>query len=124
MGRNQRGQSTAEYAIVIGVVIAAIVGMQIYLKRGMQAKFRDVSDYMTQHGGAMANDPNTATIGTTKQYEPYYTSAGTMTISENRDVNEDFKKGGMVDRTITKDDTLRTGSSTSGVDLTADVGWN
>lgn len=35
------GQSTAEYAILIGVVVAAAVGMQTYIKRGVQARVHD-----------------------------------------------------------------------------------
>lgn len=37
------GQSIAEYAVVIGLVIAAVVAMQIYVKRGLQAKIHDAS---------------------------------------------------------------------------------
>lgn len=39
--RGKKGQSTAEYAILIGLIIAAAIGMQTYVKRGMQAKLRN-----------------------------------------------------------------------------------
>jgi len=51
MLRRIRGQSTAEYAIVIGLVIAAAVGMQVYVKRSLQGKIKDAVDY---------NDPQAA----------------------------------------------------------------
>ena len=40
----RKGQSTAEYAIVIGLVIAAAVAMQVYVKRGLQGKMKDAVD--------------------------------------------------------------------------------
>ena len=40
----RKGQSTAEYAIVIGLVIAAAVAMQVYVKRGIQGKVKDLTD--------------------------------------------------------------------------------
>ena len=42
--RSSKGQSTAEYAIVIGLVIAAAVAMQVYVKRGLQGKIKDATD--------------------------------------------------------------------------------
>ncbi len=41
---DKRGQSTAEYAILIGLVVAVVISMQIYVKRGVQARFKDASD--------------------------------------------------------------------------------
>ena len=32
----KRGQSTLEYAVLIVVIIAALIAMQVYLKRGLQ----------------------------------------------------------------------------------------
>ena len=39
-----RGQSTLEYAVLISVVVAALIAMQIYMKRGVQGKLRDATD--------------------------------------------------------------------------------
>ena len=44
--RNKRAQTTLEYAILIGVVAAALIAMQMYLKRGYQGKIRDSADSM------------------------------------------------------------------------------
>jgi len=43
--QSRKGQSTAEYAIVIGLVIAAAVAMQVYVKRGIQAKVKGAVDF-------------------------------------------------------------------------------
>jgi hypothetical protein len=103
MLRNLRkGQSTAEYAIVIGLVIAAAVAMQVYVKRGIQAKMHDATDF---------ND-SSATMLTTKQYEPDY--ATTTNMVSKRDVIEatTTTKGGGVTRAITGADvSQRTGTT-------------
>ncbi|MBI3319019.1 MAG: hypothetical protein HYZ89_00300 [Candidatus Omnitrophica bacterium] len=37
-------QATLEYAVVIAVIVAALLAMQIYMKRGVQGKLRDATD--------------------------------------------------------------------------------
>ena len=41
---NKRAQSTAEYAIVIALVIGAVVAMQVYVRRGLQARMKGAVD--------------------------------------------------------------------------------
>jgi hypothetical protein len=41
---NSRAQSISEYVLVIGLVSAALVGMQVYMKRGIQAVIKDSAD--------------------------------------------------------------------------------
>lgn len=41
---SQKAQSTLEYAILIFVIIAALIAMQTYIKRGMQGKLRESTD--------------------------------------------------------------------------------
>ncbi len=105
--RLRKGQSTAEYAIVIGLVIAAAVGMQIYVKRGIQAKVADGVDY---------TDPTAAGQygigGTLTQYEPQYTQTTAPMVS-TRDSTEikTVSKGGGVERKIEGiEETSRTGT--------------
>lgn len=102
---NRRGQTTAEYAVVVGVVIAAIVAMQIYVKRGMQAKVKDVTDNFTSQavGGRQ-----------TSQYEPYYASSD-YTVAQDRTAHEEVAEGYKVDKTGIEETTTRTGSATTGV---------
>ena len=57
--RNRNGQTTAEYAILIGLVVAALVTIQTYVKRGLQGRFKTEVDDMAA---------GTAQLGTTKQY--------------------------------------------------------
>lgn len=64
--KNKRAQQTAEYALLISLVVAAVIAMQTYAQRAIQARIRDASQYMTTQ---------TVNLGTTNQYEPYYTSS-------------------------------------------------
>ncbi|MBL7081312.1 MAG: hypothetical protein ISS44_01925 [Candidatus Omnitrophica bacterium] len=87
---NCRGQNTAEYAILIGIIVAAAIAMQTYVKRGLQGRTKDATDYMATQ---------TTELGTTTQYEPYYLEsdfAATMRTPRQEQVLE----GGGVVRTI------------------------
>ncbi len=41
-----KAQSTLEYAILIGVIVAGLIAMQVYLKRGWQGKLKESADSM------------------------------------------------------------------------------
>lgn len=41
---NRKGQSILEYVVVIAVIIAAVIAMGIYMKRGTMGKLRESSD--------------------------------------------------------------------------------
>jgi len=122
---NERGQSVTEYAIVFSVVAAAIIGMQLFVKRGLQGKEKDVIEYFAGATGGQTVTGTTGTIATgTKQYEPYYTAAGTMaTKTANAPYTEAMTAGGKIARTGVNDQTERSGTSTEGVALTADDDW-
>ena len=44
----KRAQTTLEYAILIGVIVAGLIAMQVYLKRGFQGKLKESADTMGQ----------------------------------------------------------------------------
>jgi hypothetical protein len=97
----RKGQSTAEYAIVIGLVIAAAVAMQIYVKRGIQGKMKDATDY---------NDPS-ATMMKTVQYEPDYATTTNMVSTRKSEETATTTKGGGITRAISGEDaSSRTGT--------------
>lgn len=58
---NNVAQITSEYAILLAVIIAALAGIQIYMKRGVQARVMDAADYPVNVG-----------VFSTDQYEPEY----------------------------------------------------
>ncbi len=100
--RKRKGQSTAEYAIVIGLVIAAAVAMQVYVKRSIQGKMKDAVD----------TNADNATFLVTQQYEPeYQTNDGLRTTRASKE-SENTSEGGGVTRTIVgKDVSTRTGTT-------------
>ena len=98
--RLRKGQSTAEYAIVIGLVIAAAVGMQIYVKRGIQGKVKDATDFTDEAAKDML---------ITKQYEPYY-SQSDLNSTRAETSSQNTATGGKVTRTLTKDEASRLGT--------------
>ncbi len=55
------GQSFQEYAILLGLITAALIAMQIYMKRGVQGKLRDLANQISP-----------------KQYEPTDTTSNTV----------------------------------------------
>lgn len=42
--KKSKGQSTVEYAILIIIIIGALISIQIYIKRGIQGRFKDSAD--------------------------------------------------------------------------------
>ncbi|MCC6758014.1 MAG: hypothetical protein IT395_00090 [Candidatus Omnitrophica bacterium] len=64
--KNKVAQTMAEYALLISLVVAAVIAMQTYAQRAIQARIRDASQYMAQQ---------TNELGTTNQYEAYYQSS-------------------------------------------------
>jgi len=63
--RNRKAQNTAEYALLIALVVAGVIAMQTYAQRALQARIRDAAHFMVT-----SNETNA--IGNTQQYEPYY----------------------------------------------------
>ncbi len=87
------GQSTLEYAVLIAVVAAAAIGMQIYVKRGLQGRLRQSAD----------------SIG--EQYAPGRTiSTFTTNVTANR--TEAVEERGRAATTNIAETTTRTGSET------------
>ena len=72
--KNKKAQNTAEYAILISLVVAGIIAMQTYAQRALQARVRDAGQYLAAQ---------TSELGTVNQYEPYYLDTDyTITRSE------------------------------------------
>lgn len=107
--RGKRAQTTAEYAIVIALVIGAIVAMQTYVRRGLQGKIKDVVD----HTGKAEEVGGKTLEFSGSQYEPYYTES-TASTTQSASSTEDLQKEGAVARTST---------GTTGVTRTQTMGW-
>ena len=88
----KQGQSTAEYAVLIAIVIAAAVGMQTYVKRGLQAKYKDASDTLTS-AIPVAGSTTDFALSQLRQYEPYYARSN-FDVSQDQAREEQFEVGG------------------------------
>ncbi len=86
---SKRAQTTAEYAILIAIVVGAVVAMQVYVKRGLQGRVKEVVDYVDMGG-------NDSTVNLTgDQYEPYYLTS-TATTDQDQSKTENLQLGGSV----------------------------
>lgn len=114
MLRKIRGQSTAEYAVVLSLVIAAVIGMQIYVKRSLSARVKAGADAFATAGAGQQfslTDSDgkimTADYKELKQYEPYYNESGYDTYSEN--VEQEHTGGGSIVKEKVSDVNIRLG---------------
>ena len=89
----RRGQSTAEYAVVLGLIAAAVMAMQTYVKRGLQGRIAEATDAV---GG---------------QFEPKYLLAESKTKHESEQT-EEMKTGGAVGKDFLKNKQHREGYQT------------
>lgn len=77
--RKIKGQGTLEYALIIAVVVAGLIAMQIYIKRGVQGKLRESTDSV----GEQFEATNTSsTITRTHTGKTVSTTANKSTTSE------------------------------------------
>ncbi|MFA5357039.1 MAG: hypothetical protein WC301_06555 [Candidatus Omnitrophota bacterium] len=91
---NRKGQSTLEYALIIAVVVAGLLLMQHYVKRGYSGRLRSAADDMGE------------------QYDPT-TYSSSITHKQSTDFTEKVKDG-VTTKEYTEDVTSKTGSETVG----------
>ncbi|RJP27418.1 MAG: class III signal peptide-containing protein [Candidatus Omnitrophota bacterium] len=94
---NKRGQSTLEYALIIAVIIAALIAMQTYFKRGLQGRLKQASDDVGEQFSSGAS---------------YYDYTTQTSISSNEEVKpgvDDTSRGGIT-QTDTTQNVTRTGT--------------
>lgn len=108
MVNKNKAQSLAELAVLLGLVIAALISMQVYVKRALQARYKAVVDASGDFYGL-------------HQYEPYYASSS-ITAKQTSDIRYS-QAGGIV--TMGTDDTAtRQGQLKTGTILGEDDGWD
>ena len=106
---NRRGQSIAEYAILFAVVIGAYVAMQVYARRGLQARVKSATDALTGVNGTFTAGTITASFDAKSQYEPYYLETSGQTYQES--VEQDHLGSGKVIKEKISDTTARAANS-------------
>lgn len=100
--RNKNGQNTAEYALLLGLVVAAAIAMQTYVKRNLQSGLKYAVDRGLKQSAT-----------TTGQYEPYYLQTDFQTTAGKYTDSEQSLEGGEVQRKFAdetnKKETTRSG---------------
>ena len=81
--KNRKAQNTAEYALLIALVVAGVIAMQTYAQRALQARIHDASIYL---------ENSTTAIGKSTQYEPYYLTSN-YTVNSNSVENKRLGAG-------------------------------
>lgn len=108
MLNHNKAQHLAEYALIFSLILAALIAMQTYVKRGLQGRYRDAADHVVSALRAATGDS-----GLDGQYEPYYAESEFTIITGTPDspntVVREFFEGSETTRTdrITKRDGRR-----------------
>lgn len=125
--RNKKAQNTAEYALMIAIVVGAFSIMQLYIKRGLQARIKAGTDNIPAAVLTGAANDDTLKLTTnlfndtrngnyTYQYEPYYYREGSSNMTT---LSDDGTETGTIEsttagasgvRNLTGADSTRTGS--------------
>mgnify|MGYP001613242015 CR=1 FL=1 len=81
---SRRAQSTMEYMVLIGVMVAALIAMQVYLKRGLQGRIKSYAEQLTQGAAYSPRATNSTQIITRIVNE----TSSSATICRDRNGNE------------------------------------
>lgn len=99
--RREKGQSTLEYAILIIIVLAALLSIQVYIKRGIQGRFKSAADDIGEQfspgntnviktTGTRSQTRDTFTAGATKSQLTQVETQFENTTSNIIDVTQEF----------------------------------
>lgn len=94
---SQRGQSTLEYAVLIVVIIAALIAMQVYLKRGIQGRTRESADQIGEQfspGATVSNRFTQTWSNTTERSDGFSTTTEIQNQWQNKTGSENVLESG------------------------------
>ncbi|MDD5477964.1 MAG: hypothetical protein PHG87_07220 [Candidatus Omnitrophica bacterium] len=103
-----KAQSTLEYAVVVACVVAALLGMQFYIRRGIQGKLRQAADETGEQYTPLNVDSNittqtTSTTTVTQSLTPLNRAPGVPLNDEYDLPVYGIKTDTSIDETTTKD---------------------
>lgn len=92
----KRAQSSLEYALVIVCVVAALLAMQIYIKRSVQGRMRQTADSIgEQYAPGNTTSDTTLTINSNSDTTATTTELdGTTTTTTESDFDETQSRSG------------------------------
>lgn len=104
-GLKNYGNSFMEYALILGIISLVLTGMNIYIKRGMQAKVKDMTNYFFKsQEQSVDTSPNVTAVSQSK------------TITNASVDTQDFTGGGRL-TTTANTATMEATSSTEESDM-------
>lgn len=78
----KQGQSTLEYALLIAAVVAGLLVMQMYVKRGMSGRVKSASDELGEQYDPTAFSANYTTTSHAKRNETLSSGKTTSKLEE------------------------------------------
>lgn len=73
-----------EYVLIIGLISAVFVGMNIYIKRGIQGRVKEMTDYFISADQLVVTDPTTSSTDRTQEAkvdDEIFISGGTKRVT-------------------------------------------
>jgi hypothetical protein len=108
MLNKKKAQNTAEYAILIALVVGGVIAMQTYAQRALQGRIRDANVTMRDQSNALGN---------TLQYEPYYQD--TSATSSRKSSKATYAGGGNESTNVIKDSGAKDNTTYNATTVTA-----
>ena len=104
MGRVARkGQSTVEYALVIAAILAGLLGVQIYLKRGIEGRLHQIGE-----GFGFVYAPKATTGVSTLRHQQRQVD----TFTSEKDPFDPEKRTVIITSEVTADERIQSGQET------------
>ena len=79
----RKGQNLLEYAILIGVIVAALLATQVYVKRGFSGKLSESADSMGEQFNPETTTYNYTTVTNSNSIENLVSGTTTTTITDS-----------------------------------------
>jgi hypothetical protein len=97
--RISRGQSILEYSLVIICLMAALIAMQIYLKRGFQGRVKTITDELGDQ-----YSPTNTTGASSTTYNG--TTVTTVVTKSEKELGQDLNGDGLLSDSVYGSETL------------------
>ncbi len=88
-----KGQSTLEYVILLGFVVAALIAMGVYMKRSSEGQLRSATDQVGEQYEARNTTSNFTTHRYLKQTENQSAGGSVVTTIDKAGDNQTTKNG-------------------------------
>ena len=99
-----KGQALLEYGVILGLVVTALISMQLYVQRSLQARYKGATDYAIKEISGARKQGRTPL-----QYEPYYHQSD-ITTEANSDVEHSYLPEGSSATSVEEDTSMRYGT--------------